>query len=520
MTMKINADKFLTAASVIYIVLPVIMFFAGWLNYAVSIPTVLICAFFILCIYSELTHDECRIIDRSSAKFWSITLVIMCVWVILSGIGNLSYQNWDFIARNPIYRDLCTYNWPVMYDFSEQTPYVQSIIGSGKAALSYYFSWWLPPAFICKIFSFGQTGQNICLYAWAVLGVFLVTYNLCRYFRRRSFAIVLIFVFFSGLDVAGYLIKCMNDGSEFFPYFLYRHIEWWPGAFQLSSNTTLLFWVFNQSIPSWVIMSLLLQLKSSKNFMALSSLIFAYSPWAALGIVPIAICALFESRENFRSAFTFQNISVPVVMMIVYGAFYLSGTGIGGQSHVNITGLSSASGYVCMIFLEVLIFLAIMGKTARKYRFYYATIAVLLLFPMYTLIQYSFHIRGTIPALFILMMFVMKFLTDESNPLLRSRKILMSIILLIGAFTGLGEINRSMLHDVLFLIKEKAIATPIVSKFSKSALEHSLLREQVYSIGRMKTQDESTIKLFQQQFFTYDYEHTFFFGKLGKDVSE
>lgn len=522
--MKFNADRFFTAASVIYVILPVILFFTGWLKVYISIPAVLVCSFLAGSIYRELNLDECRLVERASVNFWLIVLVVMCVLVMLSGIGSFSYQNGDFIARNPFYRDLCNYNWPVIYDFSEQTPFVQSILGSGKAALSYYFSWWLPPAFVCKIFSFGQIGQNICIYVWAVLGMFLITYNLCIHFSRRSFAIVMIFIFFSGLDVVGYCIKCMINGDRVFPDIFLRHIEWWSGL-QLSSNTTQLFWVFNQSIPTWLITILLLNLKSNKNFMALASLIFAYSPWAVFGIIPIAVYTLFEGKDSFRKALTFQNIAIPIIMLVLYGALYTSGTAVGeGASHFNITDLKTAAAYLMMIFLEVVIFFIIMGKSAVEYRFYYVVFAELLLFPTYTLIQYDFFIRATIPALFLLMIFVIKFLIDENKPSLRIRKICLVAVLAVGAWTAAGEIFRSISYDVLFFTKDKEIAAPIVRRFSrsvpKSALERPLLREEVYSIGKMRTDNAEVIKGFMIRFFIYNFDNTPFFRYLAKGNDE
>ena len=84
----------------------------------------------------------------------------LLIWVILSGIGSFLYQNSDFTHRNPIYHDLCNYNWPVLYNLSQS---------SVHAALSYYFSWWLPPALIAKIFALGYTGQELLLYFWSML---------------------------------------------------------------------------------------------------------------------------------------------------------------------------------------------------------------------------------------------------------------------------------------------------------------------------------------------------------------
>ncbi len=517
MTMKFNADKFFTAASVAYVILPVMLFFAGWLKMYISIPAVLVCIFLAWSIYRELTLDECRLVERASARFWLIILGVMCVLVMLSGIGNFSYQNGDFIARNPLYRDVCIYDWPVIYDLSEQTPFVQSIVGSGKVALSYYFSWWLAPAFVSKIFSCGQIGQNICIYVWAVLGMFLIAYNLCVHFRRKSFAIVMIFIFFSGLDVVGFFIMWMIKGGNLFPDVFIHHIEWWSGL-QLSSNTTQLFWVFNQSIPTWLIMILLLNLKSNKNFMALASLVFAYSPWAVFGMIPIAVYAWFESKDNFRQAFTFQNIAVSLLMLVIYGAFYASGTGVSeGSSHFNIHGIYSAGCYLMMIFLEVVIFFIIMGKSAVKYRFYYVVLAELVLFPTYTLVHYNFFIRATIPALFVLMVFVMKFIVDENRPALRIRRMCLIAVLAVGALTATGEISRSVAYDTLFLLRNTEVGDFVIRKISKPALKKTLLQEEVYSVGKMRTDNAGIIKnMFMDMYFTYNLNDTFFFGHLAK----
>lgn len=129
--------------------------------------------------------------------------------------------------------------------------------------------------------------RNILLYLWAVLGIIEIIYLLCRKLNKCSWIIPVIMILFSGLDIIPYWI-CNNK----FPGT--SHIEWWAGYFQYSSNTTQLFWVFNQSIPIWLIMALMLQLKDEKYIASLLALSFAYSSWATFGMIPIAFIGLLK----------------------------------------------------------------------------------------------------------------------------------------------------------------------------------------------------------------------------------
>ena len=154
----------------------------------------------------------------------------------MSGIGSFVYQNWDFKVRNPIYRDLCDYQWPVVYDLSKQSDAVQAVAGSETVAFSYYLTYWLPPALVSKILGLNEQGRNLILYFYSLLGIFLVVYNLCRYFKKTSYLILAVFIFFSGMDVIGFLCRhaysVMNQiqwGGDFnhFSEIIFRHMEWW-----------------------------------------------------------------------------------------------------------------------------------------------------------------------------------------------------------------------------------------------------------------------------------------------------
>lgn len=277
-----------------------------------------------------------------------------------------------------------------------------------------------------------------------------------------------------------------------FPFILVKHIEWWSGIFkfQYSSNTSLLFWVFNQSIGTWLIIILFLQLRTNKNSQALSSLTFAYSSWAVFGMIPISLASIFHDGRKFKSVLTFQNIAVPIMIGVFYGIFYLSSNGSVSTSMSGFT-LKKFEDFVLYAFFiltEFGIFFLIMGRKAMSYNFYYVVLAELLLIPLYVIVAYDFIMRASIPALFILMTFLIKFLLDDNN---KTKKIILVIVMIIEAATPIIEINRS-------------IGVTLLRTWQGRRSE--LLREEIHSYG-----DISTKQLLSYHFFIPDYEHSIFY---------
>ena len=507
-------DMFLTACSILYVLIPIIIFFFGWLRFYIAAPVSLLFIIFACSLYNELSGQISTIINKNSIKFWLIVLFCLSVWVLLSGIGGVFSQNSDFIARNSVYRDLCNYHWPVIYDMSTQDKIIQEFMGSDKIALSYYFSWWLFPAFITKFLSFGQTGQDICIYFWALIGVFLTMYNLCRYFNKNSFVILIVFIFFSGLDIIGYIIRILAHGGGGINI-LFKHLEWWSGSFQYSSNTTLLFWVFNQSIPSWVIISFFLQLRDSKNQLALASLTFAYSPWAAIGIFPIALTYVFIHTKNLRKILSIQNILVPLSLIVIYGTFYLASNGSKDKiSGFMLKDVKHIAFYTLFIFLEFVIYFIVMGREAMKFDLYLIVLIELILIPCYGFISSGdFIMRSSIPALFILMTFLLRFLFEFKG----RRKFLLIVLMIIGAITPMNEINRSVGKNTLYFLNSyEALPSSIVSIIPKN---FEIRREEIYSLGKIRVNDTAINymkNLLKNNYFVYDYENKSFFKYLVK----
>ncbi|WP_333813962.1 hypothetical protein [Muricomes intestini] len=129
-------------AAYIYLMLPFIIFTLGWLRLYLAIPIVII---LILCLWKMLQHAPKLWrpeMNRDNIEKMLIILGIICLWVYLSGIGQLVFQNTDHTARNGIFNMLVEYDWPV---------YGTAKDGS-SVGLIYYIGYWLPSAVIGKLF--------------------------------------------------------------------------------------------------------------------------------------------------------------------------------------------------------------------------------------------------------------------------------------------------------------------------------------------------------------------------------
>lgn len=177
-------------STILYLSLPIFLFLIGWLNPTFSILAS--CALIIGCVLFIRNKEETQHIEL---KWYSVVfgLLLVFLWVYLSGTGGFAYQNSDYSKHNAILRDLIHYEWPVIYNYS--TDY------SNSAPLVYYVAYYLPAALAGKLF--GWTIANVTMYLWTVLGVILSLYWLFRIIGKFKLSFILVFILFSGMDILG-----------------------------------------------------------------------------------------------------------------------------------------------------------------------------------------------------------------------------------------------------------------------------------------------------------------------------
>ena len=376
-------DKIIYTVAHVLLLIPILLFFLGFVRFYIGIVLSLIAIF--LAYQSIKNYSSCGY--KLNKKYWCIVLIFLFVWLFFSGIGGFSYQNDDFHVRNAVFRDLIYYRWPVKYD---------------HAYFVYYFTYFLPSAFIGKITSFQFA--NIFLFFYSYVCIVTTFYFIHRFIKKDSYWILVIFILFSGLDIL----------AAPFKLFYLDHLEWWAGLFQYSSNTTQLYWVFNQSIPLWLILSLIININHNKSIVFLSSLSFFFSPYATICLIPIALYLYLKNTRNFSIKHNILSFDVlfSLLLIIVLGSFYLSGDGTyfsGLIFNIVQNKTTILLTYFLFIGLELLLFIILTFRDNKKDILYRIIIVELLLIPLFVITKSNdFCMRSSIPALFLLMTFFMK----------------------------------------------------------------------------------------------------------------
>jgi hypothetical protein len=499
--MSHRLDQIMYSVSVIYIALPIYLFITFWLRPLVAIPVGF--AFVVSCLL--------MIRNKPLPVKWHVTwktviailvcLFILIVWLSFSGLGGLSFQNADYHYRNAIFHDLINRSWPVLYDSAAQAG--QAVPGTSDGLiLTYYIAFWLPAAIVGK--AFGWVAANRFLFFWALIGCVLIVYYLFRTLRSVNVWAVLVMVFFSGADILGFL--WLKNGQ--WPGFL-DHIEWWSG-FQYSSNTTLLFWVFNQTIVIWLAILLVLNLPNSRSLFFLYSMLLLHGPFPFIGMFPIIMWKAYEGHAlrlqgspaakwllvfaqwfwgGIRRALTFENLCGGIsVLVICY--LYLSNN-VSGQT----SGTNSITNFLILfLFVEAGFFLMVIYIDYKKSPLYWLCLVSLLLIPLFRIGgSQDFCMRVSIPLLFMIHIFVQKSLfgkkeqTDRIESDTRQadtqsreqipqhtfmrghqiRKVLLVVLLVIGMVVPLQEIGRSVTYTLLYYPK----TNDLVSEFGEDLLD-------------------------------------------------
>ena len=426
----------------IYLALPLLIFMLSWLNYpSAAVLTVLFAiGLYKICSTNQLGDD---ISWNLAPRLYLTILIFAAIWCFFAGIGYFYYQSWDYHFRNAIFHDLIDYPWPVWYDKAD-TPLV------------YYIGFWLFPALFAKFSSFFISDVetvfligNVCLYFYATFGVALIFMHLAALFRltsgKKICAIILIFIFFSGLDIIGYLF--FQRTGQPFAY----HLEWWSTYIQYSSFSTCLFWVFNQFIPAALGTLLMYSERSIKNFGFILPLVFFLAPYPGVGIACFMIIygiyqfwlTTDKSRFITQDIFSLSNL-IGILALLPLVALYFITNSNGIDRIWFFSDFISFPQLVLFWVLEFLLYSLILIKFYHKDVFFIGTIVFLVLISLFRFDQQNnFCTRASIPAIIILAIFILDFLLNH----LRENKFLvcfLCLFLFLGAFTPAMEFYRGI----------------------------------------------------------------------------
>ncbi len=263
----------------VYLALPMIIFLLGWCRPLIGIPLAGVCIWSLVLCYRKRDNYIDLEWKFSRADKWKIAVIGATVfaWVVLSGVGGFVWQNTDHASRNSILRILVNYEWPPT---------------TAKRGFVYYVGSWLPAALVGKLSDLNSA--HSALFLWVLAGVFLVYALICIWRRKIVLWPLLILISFSGLDIIGSHIFTESD----IPVWGKEHLEWWSSLplykLQFTSNTSQLYWVFNQAIPVWLVMMLLFLEEPPGNMIWVSTLIAITSTLPFIGLIPILVYYMYR----------------------------------------------------------------------------------------------------------------------------------------------------------------------------------------------------------------------------------
>lgn len=511
--------------AVSFLAIPVIVFCLGYLRWYVGIP-------FALCFagFSVYAVMDCTKPAAGRAELASITgdfiipagyLIGFAVFAVFlawfSGVGEFIYSLQDHAIRRATLSDLVSYKWPVIYDYSTQTnPDVIKEIGktSGKTALMYYFTYWMPAALFGKLF--GRTAADLFLMIWTAFGIFLTLTGMAKINGRACMTQPLFFMFFGGLDVIPTIVHSVTG------YDLWTSIEGWVPNMAYYCNMSELANVFHQCVPCFLVTVLVMLSVNTRTFGLTGGLLFAYSPFGVFGILPVILTAVFrkEMRQDIKGTlkdlFTPANIIPAAILLVMFGSFYFANSGAVGKNGFTWKFYDSIGlfviCYLCFLMIEVLPVSAILFKRYKKNVFYRCAVICLTLIPLYMMTWVNdFAMRASMPSRFIMCALLAGFfkdLYDEDCERVRRKK----------------KMDRKQAAGLIFTILTVILMMfpGFVNAFligGSQATGEPDRKDMVGSFGNVNCATDGSIEyayVINNQFYTDDYMDSFFFRYLGK----
>ncbi len=498
-------------ASTAYLCLPILIFFIGFLK------AVFAAAFGLLLILGAVLAVRRLSVNKApdglgakevfiDTKTLIVSAIIFILWCFIAGIGGIMWQTYDFCVRNAVMNDLVELKWPLFYDMSlQQNPEVQAYFGDGTFAFVYYVTYWMVPALAGKVF--GITVGRIVLLLWSVLGILLAFIGVSFINKKATLITALIFVFFSGIDILPYAVRIMlNRADNVFS------AEGYAEYFTFCSNTTSVFNVFNQVIPVWLIVTMLMTCDGRDTGFT-GALTFCYSPWGTLTVFPIAIYSLIKKAREMRlkgkglnTVLSVNNILVPTVLVIVFGTLYMA-----GNSATSLKGFifefypvgSIVIRYLLLMVFDLLPLVLLLYNDYKKNGYFLVATAILALLPFYRITFWNdFNTRGSMAPLFVLCIMLCgtaenklfdRNTKGKAKQKLKTAQATFLLVMFLGGLTGLGCIFEGVINT----LTGAETAANGIGSFGNIA-------------------DANYMYIVEEQFFVKDYCDSLYFKYLSK----
>ena len=443
--------------AIIYLMLPVLIWLLGWHQWWLGIPAVVL----LVLAFREALSGSWRMAVRPLA---AVLLVIALAWVMVTAAGGLfDVHNFDWIKHRAILLDLARNTWPVYLPAWAQS-LSAFIPGEGDIEgllLRYYLGYYMVPGLAGKWFGVEALNWAVPLWSWSGVALMLLMFTR-GFLGWRAVAAATILIFFSGMDIVSVAVF---EGLEWLDFQL--SLDGWPRVgfgrdflewdrylevkVQFLSHMVGMMWVPQHFIAGALYALLLVQLRQHRRFLAVSGVVVGaslfWSPFVAVGLLPLAAVLLKEN--GVRPFLRWQNLLLGLPLPVLVVTYLASGTGdiphfwlweFSGWQNV-VRGLPIL---YLVEFLLLTILLVLLRPQLLKESFFLASLATLLLLPLY---YFGLHndlvMRGLIPSLVLLCYYCASSSLGRSSDERRERRDYRRKILsgLIVAVLGIGAIG-------------------------------------------------------------------------------
>ena len=294
-------SRFLSTACLFYLLLPCLLFLAGWVQPFVAWPVGLALVGAVLWVALQCPARRLQW-DTAGALRLGLILLLSAAWVLTTGPWGLVEQSGDATVRNAVYAALVRDAWPLTV---EGEPFI------------YYLAFWLPPALAAKL----GAPAEAALLLWTLLGVWLALLAVAagRGTRRSLVFLVILLLLGEMTDWVNRVYYKLVAGSAwdvFQDWVLFFDLHFTASCVQLRNT-------FNHYLAPLVLLSMLAgRLLPGRYGLVAGALVLACSPLAAVALLPLLLL------RGGRSV-----LNVPTLVVLPYAALpllFLAG-GTGGQ---------------------------------------------------------------------------------------------------------------------------------------------------------------------------------------------
>lgn len=421
---KLNIDL-LSFISTSYLLLPVIIFLISWTNIVVAISSSILIVLAGVFLYKKttITNNFKKLLSAKNAKrILIISLVVLFIWEMLSGIGGFARQSVDYVKHDEILGTLINMDWPCK-------------LGSHKYLyLIYYIAYYLPAACIGKILP--AVFVNITLILWSYIGLAIALLWIFKIFKKITLVPLILLILFGGLDILGFLICGYG-----LPEWGYMFVERWTILYPLQTFTSQLFFAPQMFIPGLITSFQLIYLIFNKKLDYTIYISLACMPlWAPLvmvGLVPyfvVYIIVLFKEQHEFLEIFRPLIVVVSILLFSVLFSYITS------NSHINdvfcfiwqnITSYSLVITLAALALKVVAIYLLLFFNRKMFSNFYLVNISLIFLLVV-SIFQFGEYndliMRASIPSQIVFYLFFTKLCLNILEMKHGKKKIVLSVI--------------------------------------------------------------------------------------------